>query len=128
MVQLSDKAILEKIIQGEVKARDGLLEIIDRSRGTLTALECQMLDFKEKVHLNRVEAIAELAKDVLGFSNADGGILMLGITDDLRIVGHEKVDPRDLINSLGPYIGTRVLLATYFGPFRRFDLAHLGSL
>jgi hypothetical protein len=108
MAQLSDDTILQKIIHGEVKACDGLLELIDRSKGTLTAGEAQLLDFKEKFHPNRAEAVAELARDVLGFSNADGGVLLLGVTDDLSVIGHERLDPRAVINSLGPYIGTRV--------------------
>ncbi len=61
MAQLSDDDILHKIVSGQVDARDGLLELIDRSEGSLTTAEGQLLDFKEKVHLNRADSVAELA-------------------------------------------------------------------
>jgi hypothetical protein len=108
MVQVSDEEILQKILRGEIGARDGLLELVDRSKGILLAGEGQFLDFKERLELTRTEGVAELARDILGFSNAEGGILLFGVSDNLRITGHSRLDSRFLRNGLGPYIGTRV--------------------
>ncbi len=108
MAQVSDEAILEKVVHGKVDAQAGLLELVDRTKGAITAAEGQLLDFKEKVQLSRPESVGELARDILGFSNAEGGVLLLGVADNLSVVGHDRLDPRSARDSLGPYIGTRV--------------------
>lgn len=108
MAQLTADEVLERILAGNIPASNGLLSLVNRDAGRLTVSERKYLDFKETIDPFRSQAIAELARDVLGFSNTEGGILLLGVANDGRIVGHRRIDPRVVRNNLGPYIGTRV--------------------
>lgn len=56
-------------------------------------LETQRWDFKETLNIwhargpGREAAKTALARDVAGFANGEGGVLLVGVTDDRRIVG-----------------------------------------
>ena len=108
MAQISSIDIVGRIVSGDVGARDGILGLLDRDSGRFLMDEGQLLDYKRSMDVRQSSAVAELARDILGFSNTDGGLLVLGVSDDKAIVGHEKVDFRSVRDVLGLFIGTRV--------------------
>jgi hypothetical protein len=109
MVQVPYADILLRVVSGEVPPRDGITSIIDRQSGRLTVPEGELIDFKVMLKLDNAASIAETARDILGFSNKNGGVLIFGVSDgDGVVVGHEALDFRRLRDALGPYIGTRV--------------------
>ena len=109
MVQLSHDDILHRIVSGEVQVRDGIPALVDRRSGRFTVPEGELIDYKLNVWPGNPGSIAELARDILGFSNTNGGLLVMGVADgDGAVVGHEPLDFRQLRDSMGPYIGTRV--------------------
>jgi hypothetical protein len=109
VVQLSHSEILQRVVAGEVAVRDGISGLIDRGTGRFTAPEGQLIDYKLMLRLDVNSSVAEIARDILAFSNTDGGLLVLGVEDaDGSIAGHEQIDFRRLRDCLGPYIGTRV--------------------
>jgi len=108
VAQLEDAAILQRIVGGEVQLRDGLAALLDRHTGQFAPNECQLLDYKRTVIVEQRDSVAELARDILGFSNTDGGVLIIGVNNDRVAVGHAKLDFRALRDALGPFIGTRV--------------------
>ncbi|MGB6483619.1 MAG: RNA-binding domain-containing protein [Candidatus Acidiferrales bacterium] len=108
MAQLGDQEILERIVRGDVLLRDGLVALLNRNLGHFAADEGQLLDYKRTINAGQQSSIAELARDILGFSNTNGGLLIVGVDNDKVAVGHEPVDFRALRDALGPFIGTRV--------------------
>jgi hypothetical protein len=83
--------------------------LANRDTGVFEPPENHFLDYKVSLRASDAACIAEIARDILGFSNADGGILIFGVNnDDREIVGHEKLDAKDLRAKLGLYLGTRV--------------------
>jgi len=109
MARLTDDEVIHRIIHGDVEATDGVPELIDRQTGCFTPPEGQLIDYKLSVDFGDVASIAELARDILGFSNSDGGVLVLGVADGLQSVeSHAAVDFRSARESLGYFLGTRV--------------------
>ncbi len=108
MVQLKDNEILRRLVAGDVLPAAAIAAIFDRKTSRFTAEEGQLLDYKLAVFIAQTNSVAELARDILAFSNTDGGVLILGVTDLNILVGHGRVDFRHLRYSLGPFIGTRV--------------------
>lgn len=108
MVQLGDDDILNRLVAGEVLAKDGIAALYDHQSGRFSAKEGQLLDYKQTVATQNSSSVGELGRDILGFSNTDGGVLVIGVADDKTTIGQDKVDFRQLRDALGPFIGTRV--------------------
>jgi hypothetical protein len=73
--------------------------------------ETQYWDYKERIDLDNPIEVARIAKDVLGFYNAKGGVLIVGVTDDFRVVGIPEsniADTNILRAKLRKYIGSDV--------------------
>jgi hypothetical protein len=96
MVQLGDDDILSRIVAGEVPPEDGIAALFDRRLGWFTAKEGRLLDYKQAIDVGSSSSVAELGRDILGFSNTDGGILVIGVDDDKTLSGHERVGFRSL--------------------------------
>jgi hypothetical protein len=108
VVQLNDDDILYRLVAGEVATRDGVAALFDRGTGLFTAKEGQLLDYKREIDVENVSGVAELGRDILAFSNTDGGVLIIGVADDRSVYSHSKVDFRRFRDVLGLFIGTRV--------------------
>jgi hypothetical protein len=108
MAQLLDDDILQRIVSGETSTKDGLAALVDRSAGRMMPSEGDLLDYKRELHLGDPLALAELARDILAFSNTHGGLLVVGVANDGTIVGHPKIDFRRMRDGVGLYSGTRV--------------------
>ena len=87
MPQISLEAILQRVISGQLEPCEGIPGLVDRTAGRFGVPEGQLVDYKEGVEVDGSSAVAELARDVLGFSNSDGGILVLGVANDGQIIG-----------------------------------------
>jgi predicted HTH transcriptional regulator len=126
VVQLTDGDILRRLIAGDVSADGAVPALHDRQSGQFRPAEGQLLDYKEVIRLDEKASVAELARDILGFSNSEGGLLIIGVADDRRVLGHDSVDFRGLRNALGVFVGTRVdfdleeVIATISGHVYRF--------
>ncbi len=70
--------------------------------------EGQLIDFKASLDLSQPRAIGELAKDILGFSNTQGGILLFGVDDDGSLHGLAPLNGDKIRMLAGPDIGTRI--------------------
>jgi Putative DNA-binding domain len=103
MAQVSADDILRRVAEGEVAACEAIPQLVDRATGQFLPSEGQHIDYKSGLGSD-----GELAKDILGFANAEGGVLLFGAEDDGRIVGHDPIDSGRTRAALGPYIGTRV--------------------
>jgi hypothetical protein len=55
--------------------------LIDRKTGAFLPCEGIQLDYKATLDLGRPGSVAETARDILGFSNSQGGLLVLGVDD-----------------------------------------------
>ncbi|MGH9862968.1 MAG: AlbA family DNA-binding domain-containing protein, partial [Candidatus Acidiferrales bacterium] len=108
MAQLDPDELLTRTIHGDVEARTSVLSLIERKTGQVIVAEGQHIDFKERLDLDKDQSIAELARDIIAFSNTDGGMILVGATDPGKVVGHPAIDSRKLRERLGPYMGTRI--------------------
>jgi hypothetical protein len=109
MAQLADDEILRRIIHGDIDPVDGVANLIDRQSGCFTPQEGQLIDYKLSVDFDDMASVAELARDILGFSNSEGGVLILGVADGAQSVeSHVAVDFRSARDKLGFFVGTRV--------------------
>jgi hypothetical protein len=111
MAQLSSEEILAKAISGGLEVTHAIRGLVDRESGRMKIKEGQLIDFKERIDINSESSIRELAKDVLGFSNTTGCLLLVGVSDEGKVLGHETVDSRRLRQLVGSYAGTRVSYA-----------------
>lgn len=100
--------VIESLKQGEMIAdfKNSLLT----ADGTHVNLkdETDFWDYKQEIDLDNPCKIAQLAKWVLGFYNANGGAIIVGVTNDFRISGiHESVilDSVRLNDKLKRYTG-----------------------
>jgi len=92
-----------------LKPLTGVPALIDRETGCFTPPEGQLIDYKLSVNFGDMASVSELARDILGFSNSDGGVLVLGVADgDRSIASHIAVDFRAARDTLGYFLGTRV--------------------
>src|SRR5262249_25989570 len=109
MAHLSDDESLHRIVHGDIDPADGVKNLIDRQSGRFTPPEGQLIDYKLSVDFGDIASIAELARDILGFSNSEGGVLVLGVDNGLQSVAtHVAVDFRTAREKLGFFLGTRV--------------------
>jgi hypothetical protein len=68
-------------------------------------------DYKEKLSLADSYAIAEFARDVLAFHNTDGGVIIVGVTDNYAAHGvssNSILDKKQLKDKLVRFCGTAV--------------------
>ncbi|HRF79836.1 MAG TPA: ATP-binding protein [Flavobacteriales bacterium] len=73
------------------------------------------LDFKGAIGDPPDRARKELAKDVCAFANSGGGMLVIGVDRDRRIVGVEsKVNNRDVDEWLNQVLGANIDPAVYY--------------
>ncbi|MED2706602.1 helix-turn-helix domain-containing protein [Bacillus toyonensis] len=72
-----------------------------------TGREDDQCDFKEELHLKSKEHFYAFLKDLLAFSNSDGGYLLLGVEDKtLKLVGvKEKIDESNLGEKIEATLG-----------------------
>jgi hypothetical protein len=108
MVQRSWDDILRDAIDGKTAVEDVIRAMFDRNTGLAQLPEGPTIDFKAQLSPVDGPKAGELARDILGFSNTEGGLLVGGVDDFRRLIGHGSVDVRQLRQELGPYIGTRV--------------------
>jgi hypothetical protein len=108
MAQLNPDEVILHAIRGDADASECLLAIVDRDKGRIAIEEGPHIDFKLHFPLSSDSSVAELARDVLAFSNADGGIILIGVTDTGEVAEHLPIDSRHLRERLGAYIGTRL--------------------
>jgi hypothetical protein len=109
LAQLGDGEILKRLIADEVHVKEGVRALVDRTSGLFLLPEGLQLDYKQQLRVGIDASVAEIGRDVLAFSNTDGGLLVIGVADNRAIVGHDSIDGRKLRDALGPYIGTRVM-------------------
>lgn len=108
MAQLEPDQLLLRAIRADGDPGDCLLALMQRQEGRVAVDEGPNIDFKMQFSLDSEAAIAEISRDVLAFSNTEGGIILFGVSDTGEIVGHSLLDPRKLRERLGPYTGTRL--------------------
>jgi tetratricopeptide (TPR) repeat protein len=88
--------------------------LLDNSKTrVLKRTETEYWDYKEYIDLSNPVEAAKIAKDILGFHNAKGGVLIVGISDDFRVVGMPKsqvLDTKILHDKLTSYTGRGVSL------------------
>ena len=67
-------------------------------------------DYKKEIHLNPNNSFANILKDILAFANSGGGWLVLGVDDDCKIVGVEKmIDPTSLGQKILAITGEQIM-------------------
>ena len=92
--------------------------------------ENELWDFKKDcpiVGKQNQPAWAELAKDVLGFHNAEGGVVIFGIDDSYRFVGaRHSLDTKKLNDALRRYLGDK-LWVEFHREFIQPDQSFLGT-
>lgn len=108
MVQLNEQEILNRLVNDEVNRAAAIAAFFNRTTRKFSPQEGLLIDYKLLVSSTDHLSVAELGRDILGFSNTSGGVLLLGVDRERNIVGHGPVDFRALRNVLGAYIGTRV--------------------
>lgn len=109
MAQLEPEDLLRKAISGENPIGDTIRALVDRDKARMRIEEGRLVDFKLAIDLAQPSGVGELAKDILGFSNANGGILLFGVSDDGSLRGSPLLDGEKIRLLVGPYIGTRIL-------------------
>ncbi|MCU1253666.1 MAG: hypothetical protein JWQ49_6695 [Edaphobacter sp.] len=108
MPYLEAPEVLKRVLEGSVTASEGLVSLVDRSNGTLALPEGLHLDYKAQIDHSSLSAIGECSRDILGFSNAEGGAIVIGFDDSGRFRWPANMDIHRLHDQLGPFIGTRV--------------------
>lgn len=71
--------------------------------------ENEYWDYKEAQNLSSDVSVARLARDLLGFHNAEGGVLIVGVTDEYHVTGIAAAHQRgtnDLRQKLTKYVGS----------------------
>jgi hypothetical protein len=111
-------ASLSSCIVQSLKEREMVAQLPDallshnRSQ-TLRHDEGEYWDYKEQLRLESSIEVARLAKRVLGFHNAKGGVLVIGVDDNYRVLGvpeSQAVDTNVLHGKLRKYIGPTIQL------------------
>ncbi len=108
MAQLTDDDVIRRIISGEIPVKDGVPALLDRTTGEFSPPEGDVIDYKLRINMADQNSVGEIARDILGFSNSQGGILVVGANNERRIEGHDRIDLRRLRNAIGVFGGTRV--------------------
>src|SRR5579864_9017212 len=102
------EGLIKRALADDVPVPSVLLALVDRDTSKILIPEGQHLDFKQALYFENNRDLGELGKDILGFSNAEGGLIIAGVDDNGVVVGHDPLDSRKLRESVGPWIGTRV--------------------
>lgn len=108
MAQQTAEDVLRKMLAGTLKEGSAIRSFVNRDTGRMDVDEGLLLDFKQKCDLSSPLSIQEIARDVLGFSNTSGGVLLFGVTKEREIVGHNLLDPRSFREMIGAFTGTRL--------------------
>jgi hypothetical protein len=108
MPYLSESEVIQRALEGNSDPKEALPSLFDRQSGLCPCIESSFLDYKLTIDANSEPALGELARDILGFSNAQGGIVILGVDDTHIAVGLKQIDIRLIRDRLGPFMGTRV--------------------
>ncbi|MNW49673.1 Divergent AAA domain protein [compost metagenome] len=67
-------------------------------------------DYKRDIHLNPNNSFANILKDILAFANSGGGWLVLGVDDDSRIIGVDKmIDPTSFGQKILDITGEQIM-------------------
>ncbi|WP_339187775.1 ATP-binding protein [Paenibacillus sp. FSL R5-0490] len=67
-------------------------------------------DYKRDIHLNPNNSFANILKDILAFANSSGGWLVLGVDDDSKIIGVDKmIDPTSLGQKILDITGEQIM-------------------
>ncbi len=111
MAQLDCDHVLAKALTGGAEFPPAIRSLVDRESGRMKCSEGHHLDFKEKVDLGSPSSVGELARDILAFSNTEAGVLLVGVRDDGKVVGHNPIDSREIRQAVGIYAGTRVVFS-----------------
>lgn len=62
--------------------------------------ETKYVEFKSWVKVNKKELMGILTNEAVGFSNAEGGIILVGVEDDGEITGCDNYDKQTIIESI----------------------------
>lgn len=109
MPYLSEQQQFRRVLEGDIPAKEGLTSLFDRQNGFIGLPEGETLDYKVSLDPDSTASIGEFARDIMGFSNAHGGIVIIGVNNSHFAVGISKFDARTIRDALGPYLGTRVV-------------------
>jgi hypothetical protein len=108
MASVDVETLIHKMLAGDALPEDLILNLVNRETGRVVLEEGQFMDFKLSVELSEPRAMGELAKDILGFSNSEGGLILVGASDDGLVVGHPIVESRKIYEGIRAWIGTRI--------------------
>ncbi len=75
--------------------------------------ETEYWDYKEQISLDSPQGVASFVKDVLGFHNAHGGVLIVGVSDDFRALGLSRqrvLDTNRLHQKIRRFVGPDLFL------------------
>jgi tetratricopeptide (TPR) repeat protein len=100
-----------------------LLSIISKGESTL-------VDFKRQLRLDTARDKRELVKDVISIanSNPEGGYLLIGVEDDGRIVGIEKIDDEQIQQICHTYISPPAIINTEIISISRVGFLKVGVI
>jgi hypothetical protein len=103
--------ILESLRRGEMSAEFARALLNDSRTYVVHKDETMYWDYKETIDLENPIEVAKLAKRVLGFHNAKGGVLVYGVADNYVVKGiysKQIVDTAVLRNKIKKYTGERI--------------------
>ena len=105
---LDTSEVVERVLAGSITVKDGLASLFDRQSGLVSLDEGDHVDYKLTVDPYTSASVGELSRDILGFSNAGGGVILIGVNNNHFACGVRVLDLRRLRDSLGPFVGTRI--------------------
>lgn len=108
MAQLTNNDVLLKVISRDLSDQVAIRGLVNRDTGRVEVEEGPLIDFKQRCDMSSPQSVQEIARDILGFSNSSGGLLLFGVKDDREILGHNPLEPRGFREAVGRYIGTRL--------------------
>ncbi|MBE1553196.1 RNA-binding domain-containing protein [Sporosarcina limicola] len=62
--------------------------------------ETKYVEFKSWVKVNKKELMSILINEAVGFSNTDGGVILVGVEDDGEVTGCDNYDVQTIIESI----------------------------
>ncbi len=75
--------------------------------------ETEYWDYKQELSLDKPAEVANFVRDILGFHNSQGGVLVVGVTNDFRVVGVPRtrvLDTNRLHQKIRKFIGPELFL------------------
>ena len=112
MAQREPRTLIQDSLSGTADVCAVLNSLFDRLTGQCVVSEGRLIDFKRSIDL-QPQGAAEIARDVLGYANTEGGWLVIGVDDSGHVVGTAPIDIKTLRSAIGPYVGTRVIHECY---------------